>query len=59
VIIAAVIIKFYPAWVIADPICTLLFAVIVMFTTTPIIKSCVHLMMEGSPEGLDVEEFKS
>lgn len=49
VIIAAVIIYFKPEWSIADPITTLLFSVLVLFTTIPIFKDCVNILLEGSP----------
>ncbi len=55
VIIAGVIIFFFPqAWM-ADPICTYLFSVIVIFTTTPIQKDCIRVMMEGTPSELDAD----
>lgn len=59
VIIAAIIIKIWPHWTIIDPICTLIFAIIVTFTTYSVIKSCVYLLMESCPEEIhlgDVEE---
>jgi len=57
VIIAGLIIYFYPeAWV-ADPICTYLFSVIVIFTTTPIQRDCFSVMMEGTPNEIDSEQL--
>lgn len=55
VIIAALIIYFYPSMWIADPLCTYLFSVIVMTTTLPIIKNVIGIMMEGAPKSIDVE----
>lgn len=53
VIIAAVIIYFKPEWTIADPICTFLFSILVMFTTVPIFKDCMSFLMEAAPESED------
>jgi zinc transporter 2 len=55
VIIASVIIYINPEYKIADPICTYLFSVIVCFTTIPVFKDCIRVMMEGTPENIDVE----
>lgn len=57
VISAALIIKFKPDWQIADPICTFLFSILVLFTTVPIFLECVHIIMENSPEAIDVHEL--
>ena len=55
VVISASIIYFVPeAWY-ADPICTYIFAVIVCFTTFPVIKKCILVVMEGTPGNLDVK----
>lgn len=55
VIIAATIIYFFPDYWYADPCCTYLFSVIVFVTTIPVFKKCVGIMMEASPESIDVE----
>ena len=41
----------------ADPICTLLFAIIVLFTTIPITKDCLSVLMEAAPPGVDWVAF--
>ena len=41
-----------PDWTIADPICTFLFSILVMFTTVPIFKDCLRILMESSPESI-------
>ena len=58
VIIAATIIYFFPQLWMADPICTYLFSILVLFTTMPIIKSVIVVMMEGTPASIDVEQLK-
>ena len=35
---ASLIIYFYPEATIADPLCTMIFAVIILFTTIPLVK---------------------
>eukprot|EP00347_Sterkiella_histriomuscorum_P016268 403353843 len=55
VIIAAVIIYFKPTYQIADPLCTYLFSVIILFTTIPVVKECTYVLLEGSPESIDIE----
>jgi zinc transporter 2 len=54
VVIAALIIFFKPEWHIADPICTYIFTVLCMFTTIPIFRECVSVLMEATPRSLDI-----
>lgn len=49
VIIAGTIVYIYPQYTIVDPICTIVFAVIVFLTTIRILKECLLVIMEGSP----------
>lgn len=57
VIIASIIIYFYPEWSIADTICSFLFSVLVICTTYSISKECIGVLMEASPVGIDIEEL--
>jgi len=57
VVIAAIIIYFRPDWKLADPITTFVFAVIVLGTTVPVSIECMKILMEYSPDGLDVKEL--
>ena len=57
VIAAAVIIYVKPDWTIADPICTFLFSILVMFTTVPIFKDCMRFLMEAAPDDIDTVEM--
>ena len=60
VIAAALIIYYKPEWKIADPICTFLFSILVMFTTVPIFKDCMRILMETAPSEIEVlEVYKS
>ncbi|KRW99793.1 hypothetical protein PPERSA_07870 [Pseudocohnilembus persalinus] len=55
VIIAALIIFFGgQKCVIADPICTFLFSIIVLITTKNVIKECILILMEASPTSINV-----
>ncbi|CAL4112296.1 unnamed protein product, partial [Meganyctiphanes norvegica] len=53
VLIAAYVIRYYPEYKIADPICTFIFSVLVVFTTVPILRDLSHILMEGAPPGVD------
>lgn len=55
VIIASIIIYFYNEATIADPICTYVFSVIVVYQSYPVLKDCLHVLMEGSPGDYDVD----
>ena len=59
VIIASIIIKFEPSASIADPICTYLFSILVIVTTIPVFKDCLRVLMESSPQDVNVLELKS
>jgi zinc transporter 2 len=59
VIVAAVIIYFWPSAKIADPICTYLFSVIVGFTSFPVVKECIKVLMEGTPHDIDTQQLKN
>lgn len=53
VILAAVIIYFKPEYKIADPLITFVFSVLVLFTTLPVMKDSLVILLEGAPEELD------
>eukprot|EP01007_Sphenomonas_quadrangularis_P003164 NODE_582_length_1336_cov_223.542347_g455_i0.p1 GENE.NODE_582_length_1336_cov_223.542347_g455_i0~~NODE_582_length_1336_cov_223.542347_g455_i0.p1 ORF type:complete len:398 (+),score=112.53 NODE_582_length_1336_cov_223.542347_g455_i0:42-1235(+) len=57
VIPAAIVIMVKPTWVIADPLCTVFFSLIVMGTTIPIMKSSLMVLMESTPRGISVREL--
>lgn len=54
VIIASIFIYIWPNLWMMDPICTYLFSVIVTVTTLPIVKKCLTIMMEGTPDEIDL-----
>lgn len=52
VLIAAVIIKLKPTWIMADPICTFIFSLLVLCTTIAILRDALHVLMEGFPRDI-------
>lgn len=56
VLIAALVIYFFPEYHVIDPICTFIFSVIVLFTTLTIIRDVLNVLMEGIPKGIDMSE---
>ncbi|CAL8288783.1 unnamed protein product [Gadus morhua 'NCC'] len=59
VLVAATIIHLRPEMKMADPICTFLFSVLVLATTSTIIKDVCRTLMEGAPGGVSVAEVKA
>lgn len=57
VCIAGAMIWYNPKWQLADPCATILFSILVMWTTWGIIKSSVSVLMEGTPEAFDPNEI--
>ena len=58
VLIAAVIIKF-TGWKLADPICTFLFSIIVLFTTITVLRDIFYVLMEATPPHIDYSALRS
>ncbi|MGH0134983.1 UNVERIFIED_CONTAM: hypothetical protein FKN15_008886 [Acipenser sinensis] len=58
VLVAAYIIRFKPEYKIADPICTYVFSVLVLFTTLRIMWDTGIIVLEGVPKHLDVTRIK-
>lgn len=56
VFVAALVMYFKPEWSIADPICTFLFSIIVLYTTFSILKDALMVLMEGTPSYLQYAE---
>lgn len=58
VIIAATVIYYKPSYQIADPICTYIFSVIVLFTTVPVFFDCYYILMEFPPKDVDMDQCR-
>jgi len=59
VILAGVTIWIKPNWQIADPMCTILFAILVICSTTKMIQSTVSILLEAVPHGVDWERVQT
>ena len=59
VVIAGLIIYFWPHLSIADPICTYIFSIIIIFTTIRILRECIAVLMEGSPVDYNIDRLSS
>lgn len=59
VLLAASIIYFFqdthPNIRLVDPICTFIFAIIVLCTTVPVSKQCLNVLMEAAPEEINMD----
>ncbi|KAM3625956.1 uncharacterized protein V6R79_020371 [Siganus canaliculatus] len=58
VLIAAYIVRFKPELKLADPICTYIFSILVLFTTVRIIRDTLVIVLEGTPRHLDTERIR-
>ncbi|XP_029904250.1 putative proton-coupled zinc antiporter SLC30A4 [Myripristis murdjan] len=58
VLIAAYIVRFKPEYKLADPICTYVFSILVLFTTVRIIRDTGVIVLEGTPRHLDIQRIK-
>lgn len=59
VAIAGAIIWWNPKFQIVDPLCTIFFAAIVMYTTLHMAVANVNVLLEGVPREVDIESLKS
>jgi zinc transporter 2 len=46
-----------PRWALADPVCTFLFAILVLWTTVYILRDVSDVLMERAPRGVEVGEI--
>uniref|UniRef100_A0A3Q7H487 Metal tolerance protein 1-like n=1 Tax=Solanum lycopersicum TaxID=4081 RepID=A0A3Q7H487_SOLLC len=58
VMIGGAIIWYKPEWKIIDPICTLIFSVIVLATTIRMIRSILEVLMESTPREIDATRLE-
>lgn len=57
VLVAGLIIWWKPTWQLADPICTLIFSIIVCYSTIGVIRSSLSVLLEEVPPGVNWEEI--
>ncbi|CAI5644931.1 putative proton-coupled zinc antiporter SLC30A4 [Oreochromis niloticus] len=58
VLIAAYIVRFKPELKLADPICTYIFSILVLFTTLRILRDTGVIVLEGVPRHLDTQRIR-
>ena len=46
------------AWHLFDPLATYLFSILSLLSTFPVVRNCYYLIMEATPDYLDLEELK-
>ncbi|WP_164669194.1 cation diffusion facilitator family transporter [Virgibacillus doumboii] len=56
-IVAGILIYFF-SWYIADPIASVLVAILILISGIRITKDSVHVLMEGKPENINMDEVK-
>lgn len=56
-IIAALLIKFF-GWTVADAIASILVSILVIISGWRVTRDTVHILMEGAPQHINVEEVK-
>ncbi|XP_056598443.1 probable proton-coupled zinc antiporter SLC30A4 isoform X2 [Triplophysa dalaica] len=59
VLIAAYIVRFKPEYKLADPVCTYLFSILVLFSTFQIIRDTGIILLEGVPRHMDVSGIRA
>ncbi len=55
VITAAIVINIWPSAKIADPLCTYFFSIIICCTTIPVVRECIYVLLEATPNDFDQE----
>ena len=56
VFVAGLIIWYKPTWQITDPICTLIFSILVCWSTVSVIRSSLSVLLEEVPPGVDYDD---
>jgi len=56
VFVAGLIIWYKPTWQITDPICTLIFSILVCWSTVSVIRSSLSVLLEEVPPGVQYDE---
>lgn len=57
--IAAAVIIFFTGWTAADPLSSLIVCALIVRSAWSLVSRSTHILMEGAPEGLDVEELRN
>ncbi|KAJ0171302.1 hypothetical protein K1T71_012852 [Dendrolimus kikuchii] len=59
VLLASILIKFYPAAKFVDPICTFVFSVLVLLTSARVVRDALAMLMQGVPKSFRYRECVS
>lgn len=57
--ILAALVIFFTGWMAADPIASLAVCALLVRSAWSLVRRSTHILMEGTPEGLDVEELRA
>uniref|UniRef100_A0AAV2JHU8 Zinc transporter 2-like n=1 Tax=Knipowitschia caucasica TaxID=637954 RepID=A0AAV2JHU8_KNICA len=58
VLLAAVVIHVWPQYKVADPLCTFLFSALVLWTTIPVFRDVLRVLMEATPPHIDLTHLR-
>ncbi|XP_058982573.1 zinc transporter ttm-1-like [Musca domestica] len=58
VFIASIFIKIYPKAEILDPLCTILFSIIVIMTTINLFKESIYILLDSVPQGVSLNDLE-
>ncbi|KAJ3021124.1 UNVERIFIED_CONTAM: hypothetical protein HDU68_009785 [Siphonaria sp. JEL0065] len=59
ILLAALLLLFKPTWTILDPLCTILFSIIIFISSLGLAKQYILILMETCPEDIDVEDVRN
>ena len=58
-LLSGAIVILYTGWTLADPISSLIVSGLIVRSAWALVRRSTHILMEGTPEGLDVDELRS
>jgi Co/Zn/Cd efflux system component len=58
IVITAILIHFFPQLWFLDPACTLLFVIVVIWTTKDTLLEAINMLMEATPDDLNPKEIR-
>lgn len=56
-VVIAGFIVLYTGWLQADPLVSLLIGLFIMLSSWGVLKECIHILMEGTPAGIDIQNL--
>ncbi|XP_043699273.1 metal tolerance protein 1-like [Telopea speciosissima] len=59
VMIGGAIIWAKPEWLVVDLICTIVFCMLVLYTTASMLRSVISILMESTPDGINVDSIET